>query len=279
MDYALQIFKNRFQGADLHVTVYFFILPYLLRQNTPIELQPTERNCIMIRFTVAVIILISSTISITARPKPINILILNSYHRGNPMSDNFLLGIETQLKKSFPDLELYFEDMDAKRYPSFIATKLIRDRIELKYAGTTAFDVVFAVDNDALDFAVGNRNRYFNNIPIVFCGINSFSPSMLRNQKKITGIPEAIDIQGTISLILQVQPRVRSIISLTDSTATGKLLLHEFREAKEPFESSGIVFSEYSDLSAEELRERLKSGNDDTAILLLIFRKTEQDGF
>ena len=73
-------------------------------------------------------------------------------------------------------------------------------------------DLVMVSDNAALEFVLEQRDRLFPNTPIVFCGINSFTPSMIVNRRGITGVAEDMSIIETVDLALRLHPQTKEII-------------------------------------------------------------------
>ncbi|MBZ0255670.1 ATP-binding protein, partial [bacterium] len=67
-------------------------------------------------------------------------------------------------------------------------------------------DIILVTDNYALNFVLKYRDELFPGIPIVFCGINSFNPSLVKDVPMITGVVERSDIIGTLELALKLQP-------------------------------------------------------------------------
>ena len=56
-------------------------------------------------------------------------------------------------------------------------------------------DIIISSDNNAFDFLLSNRDRLFPGVPVIFCGINNYSDSLIRNQVNITGIAEDFDFE------------------------------------------------------------------------------------
>lgn len=62
----------------------------------------------------------------------------------------------------------------------------------------------------------------FSSTPVVFCGANFFEDQMLAAGKNFTGVVEAFDLPGTISLMLKLHPNTEQIVIVNDRTTTGK---------------------------------------------------------
>ena len=69
----------------------------------------------------------------------------------------------------------------------------MKDDLARKYRGRK-FDLVFILDNPALEMALRYRQELFPGTPLVFAGVNDFRPSMLAGQEKVTGVAEVLNI-------------------------------------------------------------------------------------
>ncbi len=148
------------------------------------------------------------------------ILVLNSYHPGYIFSDQELQGLKSQLP---PETEYFIEYMDAKRISgNDTYTKYLYDIYKLKYANAH-FDLIVSFDNDALNFLRTYYNDLFPGTPVVFCGVNEFTPDLIEGYPLFTGVSETFDIESTLRLSLMLHPASTSIWVITDNTTTGKI--------------------------------------------------------
>ncbi len=151
-----------------------------------------------------------------------NILVLHSYHKGYKWSDDISKAIGDSFKK-YKNINIITLYMDAKRMESTSYYSKLYDlyKEEFKY---TTFDVIIAVDNNALDFLVKYREKIFQNTPIVFCGINNFSKKMIdypNFRYKVTGVVENVDIRKNIELITKIVPYLNKILIISDESKSG----------------------------------------------------------
>jgi PAS domain S-box-containing protein len=163
------------------------------------------------------------------------IVILNSYHYGSSWSDNELVGLLARLRQDYPEIEPPIEYLDAKRLPGPDQLERMRDYLASKYRGKR-IDLVIALDNPALELATQYRQGVFPGVPLVFAGISSFTPAMLRGRKKVTGVAEVEDIAGTLELALTLHPHTRVVVVIHDYTASGLALLREMEAAALQFQ-------------------------------------------
>ncbi|MEK7244207.1 MAG: histidine kinase, partial [Thermodesulfobacteriota bacterium] len=148
------------------------------------------------------------------------ILILNSYHPGYAWSDDEQAGVIDVLQGKNKDWVPVIEYLDLKRLPDGRHLAKLKQLFRSKYQNQK-FSAVIAMDNPALEFAIDNQAELFGNAPIVFCGINNYTPSLLKGRSDVTGILEASDLAGTIEIILRLHPATREIFVPHDYTVTG----------------------------------------------------------
>lgn len=194
-----------------------------------------------------------------------NILIINSYHKGLTWTDDVTRAVESTLKGQ----NIYVEYMDAKRHSDLDYLNFLRTLYSNKYQGLH-LDVIISSDDHALSFLLVNRDSLFPGVPIVFCGVNDYTPEALLGQKNITGIVESFDIGATLEMAIQLHPQTQNIVIINDTTLTGQAnkrvierLLPSFRDR--------VSFVFFEDISMAGLRAKLQQLPSDTIILLMSF--------
>ena len=193
-----------------------------------------------------------------------NIFILHSYHQEFPWTDSIMQGIKTVFNDTDTPVELYVEYMDLKRHPAKELFPYLKALYKLKYQHID-FDAIILSDDFALSFVLGNRNSFFKDIPVVFCGINNFSHDKISGHNKLTGIAEDIDIQGTIALALSLHPNIKNIAAINDGAPPGIDQMNRVRKAMKKFRDLRLI--ELFDLSVPELKQRLAKLPHDTVVL------------
>ncbi|MBW2557900.1 MAG: PAS domain S-box protein [Deltaproteobacteria bacterium] len=124
---------------------------------------------------------------------PQEILILNSYHPGYAWSDDEQAGIIDVFRAKDENRLPVIEYLDLKHLPDGRHLAELKQLFRIKYQ-SRKFPVVIAMDDPALEFAIDNQEKLFGNAPIVFCGINHYTPAMLKGRSEVTGIVEAIGL-------------------------------------------------------------------------------------
>lgn len=193
------------------------------------------------------------------------VLLINSYHAGYPWSDGITTALGAELARAENTLELSVEYLDAIRHspeklaPEMVA--LLQEKYRLRQP-----DVLIVADDPALQFILPRREKLFPGVPLVFCGINNYSDTLLAGQKQITGVVENLDMAGTIELILRLHPQAGKIAFITGSNITAQGFLQNFRQTSRPYRDR-VAFIELTDLSLDELTAALRQLPPDTVIL------------
>ncbi len=196
------------------------------------------------------------------------ILVLNSYNVGYDWSEDETLGVREGLAKAFPRTELFIEYLDTKNFHTKKHFPHLADLLEGKYS-TCKLDVIIAMDNAALEFALQYRQRISPGTPLVFCGINNYEPSMISRQPSITGVAEYHDSVGTLGLALKLHPTIRDVVLIHDYTDTGLAIRHELEKSAARY--PGIRLEFLDELPLEKVVEKLKSLSPDHLVLMLSY--------
>ncbi|MBU3931830.1 MAG: PAS domain S-box protein, partial [Proteobacteria bacterium] len=197
------------------------------------------------------------------------ILILNSYHPGFAWSDDEQAGIIDVFRRKDKNWLPVIEYLDLKRLPDGKHLAELKKLFRQKYQNKK-FSVVIAMDNPALEFAIDNQAELFGNAPIVFCGINNYTSSLLKGRSDVTGIAESLDIAGTIEVMLRLHPATQEIFSPHDYTASGLAVRKEL-EALVPRFGAKVRFRFTDPLTMEELLKELERLPKNSLVLEISF--------
>ena len=199
-------------------------------------------------------------------PAPrIEVLVLNSYHDGFNWSDSVLNGIRRTYEVASADVDLVIEHMDTKRHHDLAHFALLHDYHLRKYADRH-FNVVMAVDNNALEYVLDHRAELFPGVPVVFCGINGFTPDLLRGQKNIAGVAEQGDWDATIRVALDLHPTVRRIVVIDAATVTSDRVAAQIETAFARIAAERTL-EFWRGVPMEDLVHRLRDLNRDTLVI------------
>ena len=64
-------------------------------------------------------------------------------------------------------------------------------------------------------------DELFPGVPIVFSGVNGYSPDMVKGHQNITGVVEVEDMQGTLNLALKINPSIKTVFAVRDYMSSG----------------------------------------------------------
>ena len=158
-----------------------------------------------------------------------DILVLHSYNPGLSWTDDIHAGIVETLGQSPMACNVATEYLDAKRYPDPELLDM-QSEVVAAHIRATNFDVVIVSDDAAFSFVMENRGDLFENVPIVFCGVNNFQEEMRRGEPLITGVSEIISVQETLDTALAFHPETTDVViiggelSSTDRSNRSKFL-------------------------------------------------------
>jgi diguanylate cyclase (GGDEF)-like protein len=201
-----------------------------------------------------------------------HVLVLHSYHKGLTWTDHEDEGITSVLSPRALDLEIHVEYMDAKRVAAAGYADELRALLERKYAGVP-LRVIVSTDDDAYEFLLARGPALFPGVPVVFCGVNDFSPSDLEGRRDLfTGVVEAFDVTGTLRLALALHPETTRFVIINDRTTTGLANRRMLERAVAELRRR-VSFTFLEDLTMDEVRERVAALSPGHVVLLMTFNK------
>lgn len=203
-----------------------------------------------------------------AQASALSVLQLNSYHLNFPTAPQVKAGAESILGPA--GIEMDVEFLDSKRYPDEENYKRVASLLEFKLTNRRPYSAVLTSDDNALRFALLYKDRLFKNIPIVFCGVNDVNLALsLNSNPQVTGVVEAVSMRETIDLALRLDPRVKRVVAVTDSTTSGQGDLQTFLGLRDSYPQVPLDVLDLGKLSWRELGHHLQLLPEDTVVLLL----------
>lgn len=195
------------------------------------------------------------------------VLVLHSYHAGQSWTESVMQGIREGFAPEAASTFLHVEYLDTKRNPDPAYLDAFDTLLRRKLAGLS-FDLLLVSDNDALALALRYRDELYPEIPIVFCGINHFTPEMLGGHKGITGVTEEPSYRETLELALRFYPQMREVIVIgRDDTLTERLILEDQAQALRALEGR-VRATFWTNIYAEELQTRLPELGEGQIVML-----------
>lgn len=210
--------------------------------------------------------------------KPKEVLLLHSYHKGYIWSDDISKTIEKNFEESIgsENIELTTVYMDTKRVadPSYIdqLARLYKQQFKKRN-----FDLVIVSDNNAFEFVINYHTYLFENLPVLFCGINNFDKAFLEQnymKKYMTGVVEQVDLEKNFELIKDLHPNLKKLLIINDTSKTGYAVKRDLRPIIEKYKKEFEI--EYIDnLDIKGMIKKVSELEEDTAILfVLLFKDT-----
>ena len=142
-----------------------------------------------------------------------NILIVHSYNHGFAWTDELNRGITDNLPHA--SYNIYTEYLDAYR-----VTPIDENKIEtIKSYSNKNISYIVVTDNDAYDLLITLQKEYFEEIPILFAGVNGGVESA-GNIKNVTGILQNIDYESFLKWLNIAMPDVQNLLVCGADTNT-----------------------------------------------------------
>ena len=206
----------------------------------------------------------------TGRSKK-HILVIHSYHEGLDWTDGENQGIKDAFR-TFASIELSIEYLDSKRIPLEQISGLFTELLARKYSDTKP-DAIIVSDDNALMFLAGCYKQMFPKVPVIFCGINDYTPDLLDQfAGRATGVVQTLDPAGTIDLIQTLQPGLKSLAVVSCTTPTARAIRDQVKEVLAA-RDHGFKTIWLDGLDTETLKERLAALSADDAVLLCNFNR------
>jgi len=203
------------------------------------------------------------------------ILLLNSYNKGLKWTDDLETGIKSKLSDDIDNIEFTYEFMDVQKNNDPVYKQNLYELLIKKYSDKQ-FDLVITTDDVAFNFIKMYNNTIFKDTPIVFSGINYFEESMLESDESFTGVVESYDLRGTIDVALDINPNIKNIIVINDTTVTGQANKKNL-DLVLPYYKDKVTFEIWDDYNMPEIQEKVKTLNSDSIILLLSFNRDKSN--
>jgi len=160
-----------------------------------------------------------------------HILVLCSYHPRFKWTESVLQGIESAFSRYGDTVDWAVEYMDTKRFNDEQHYRNLYNFFKHK-ALLQHYDVIIAIDNNALLFLLKYREQLCPDVPIVFCEVDTFhdnlcswkpSPTsieaILAGHKAVTGVVERLQYGPTIEAALRMHPSAKRLTIVNDGVS------------------------------------------------------------
>lgn len=180
-----------------------------------------NRSISLILWLVGVFFIAAVAPAFSASTQSYKILAIHSYNKGLSWTDSIVKGIEEGLAESDLVIDLSHEFMDTKKNSSEEYLQRLSELYQLKYLNNPV-DLIISSDDHAFQFLLKYHDTIFPKTPVVFCGVNAFSPAMLADTSFFTGIIEAYDMKATLNLALKFHPQASRFVAVLDQSLSAR---------------------------------------------------------
>ncbi len=211
-----------------------------------------------------------------ARESGQRVLFISSYHPQFPTFFQQIEGIKSVFEPL--DILLDIEFMDTKRFVHEQNLVNFHRSLAYKLAHTKPYDAIITGDDAALRFAIEHQQELFALQSIVFTGVNNLDLARSQNDNRfITGVVEAVSMQETLALMMRLHPGISKIIALVDGTPSGQGDLQTYYRLGPKAGPAELTHISLENLSFSELVTRLRTLDEDSAVLLLSAYRDKND--
>ncbi|VBB06979.1 nucleotide cyclase [Lucifera butyrica] len=201
-----------------------------------------------------------------------HILILNSYNRGLPWTDEQTEGMLAALRQADSAADIHVEYLDWKYNPTEENLNLLYGLFRARYARRPV-DLILTTDDAALHFALVHRQELFANAPVVFSGVTRDEAAALtRGEQNVTGVYEDVDAEGTLRLMLRLNPALERVYLLYDSSESGLASRRAFDAALRRIPARLDVV-DLHELTDDKVKEVLRNAPDRSAVLMASYSR------
>lgn len=176
------------------------------------------------------------------------------------------------------EVVLDYQFMDTKNVDTQESEELFHDRLQYFLQMVPAYDVVIVGDDAAFNFALKYREELFQDIPIIFEGVNNVETAVTASEDPmISGVIESLSYGNTLKLASELFPQATQVVGILDDTVTGVSERKEFYRYDSQFPDLEFKEINASELSQEELiKEVSELGKE--SILVYIMCSEDGDG-
>ncbi len=204
-------------------------------------------------------------------PPSKKVLLLFSYHQGYEWTDSIQRGLLGELRGGSFKLDIFTEYLDMLRYPEEAHGQAMYRLLQYRYSPEKEpFDVIICVNDGALRFALRYRKDLFGGTPLVFCGIDDFSPEHMGALADVTGVNEAISLRETMELALMLCPKAEKLAVVSGSRFNERGNAAKAREL-DPLFRNRVSLIHLDGLEPRELQRELHALSSRDAVLYLTY--------
>jgi signal transduction histidine kinase len=168
-------------------------------------------------------------------------------------------------KQSSNRIEFFAESLDVSHFSGPRQSRVFRDFLQRKYSRQNV-DLVLAFMGRDFDLASELPASVCSNAPVIFVGVSELELPDELVKRGFSGIVQRIDVEGTLHLILRLQPETRRVVVIGGMSPTDRLTLGRVQEVAARLD--GIQFDFWTNRPMEQVRRDVRSLPEGTAIFL-----------
>ena len=140
-----------------------------------------------------------------------NVLVVHSSYQDYPWTASMHRGVHEGFSDIPESIEFWTEYIDTKRNLDPVYFQKLHELFNAKYQ-ERELDLIIAIDNEAYDFIMEDRDTLFAGIPIVFAGYIGYEPGLLDDHPLITGVIQENSFEETIDVALRLHPETQKVV-------------------------------------------------------------------
>jgi len=197
----------------------------------------------------------------------VSVLLLHSHYQGYSWTDAVTEGVVRTLGAAPRRIDLSVSYLDSRKAMDADYEAAFESCLRSRYSGKR-IDLVIASDNEALLF-MARRRSIFPGAPVVFCGVNDYSPSMIAGIGEVTGVTERVDMLPTLLAALEMRPAARRVTVFACDNQTALALEAQFRTEVVSALGDRLEFSFHRGLSLSGMSGAAASLDGSGIVILL----------
>ena len=205
-----------------------------------------------------------------AQPPVRQVLLLQSFNRGNMILDDFTGNFRVDLDQRAGRPVNVVQVIVGPTGFVGASEQAVVDFIRSTYAGHPAPDLIVAVAGPAAVFARNYRQQLFPDSPLLFAAVDQRYLQDAPLGENETAVAVVNDFPRLVDDILQVLPQTRQVFMVMGSGQLGRFWRQELNEQFKRFRDR-LTFVWSDDLSLAEILRRCASLPDHSAIFYLTF--------
>jgi len=207
----------------------------------------------MFRKTLFCFCLICLCIPVSGWCRDLRVLVVHSNHAGFAWTEDQQKGFFDALEgsSSVEHVDFRVEYLDARNKSGDPAYgEKFYAYLQYKYstgAGRFSPDLIYATDDDAVEFLQRYAELLFPKAPIVFSGLNNLELDNRLDHSRFYGVFKLNDVAGTISLALRLEPSLKTVYFIgDDSSSSHSLRAYVEKETARFFPQVKVAFYDNS---------------------------------